>query len=127
MSTKRPPTPRRLGSGGRKLWLDIVGAFEIEPHEVAALEAACLARDRLLAAQDLIDAEGLVIEGRYGAKAHPAVAVVRDSSRLMLAALKDLGLEEVAPVERARTWKAKPGPKPKQPKSAVLRRVANDG
>lgn len=89
--SERPP--RHLATGGRRLWRAVAGRFELEAHHLAILAAACEAQDRTDAARAAVEADGLTIEGRYGPRAHPAVAIERDSRLAMLRALRELGLD----------------------------------
>lgn len=85
--------PDGLGPAGRHLWRAVLEDYAPTPSEVVVLIAACQAADRVAQAKAAIDAEGIVIEGRYGSRAHPAVAIERDSRIAMLRCLRELGLE----------------------------------
>lgn len=95
---RRPPQPpKHLGAAGRALWRSIVAEYELEPHHLAVLEAACQARDRMDEAHAAIERDGAYLPGRFGTKAHPALAVERDSRIAMLRCLRELGLDLEAP------------------------------
>jgi P27 family predicted phage terminase small subunit len=85
--------PSHLGRGGRRLWRAIVRAYELEPHHLAILRAAAEAQDRMDAARAEIERDGLTIAGRYGPRAHPAVAIERDSRQALYRGLRELGLD----------------------------------
>lgn len=79
------------------MWNAIVAEYGLEAHHRAILAAACEALDRMREAQAAIAASGAYVEGRFGPKAHPAIAVERDSRAAMLRALRELGLDLEAP------------------------------
>jgi len=83
------------------------------PPRRPLLEAAAQAYDRLQEATEQLKRDGSLLDGRYGPRSHPAVAVARDSSQLMGRLLKqlDVSLEE-HPVRPPRHGE-KPGPKPR--------------
>jgi hypothetical protein len=88
-----PRAPRSLGKDGRRLWKSVTTDYEVGPGELELLETACLAYQRHLEAQVLLDRDGLVVEGRYGVRAHPAAALARDNAALMARALRQLRVE----------------------------------
>jgi P27 family predicted phage terminase small subunit len=95
---KRLPTaPKHLSGEARALWSSIVANYEMEAHHLAILERACEALDRMREAQAAIRDKGAYVEGRFGLKAHPALAVERDSRTAHLRALRELGLDLEAP------------------------------
>jgi len=101
-----PPAPAHLGSESRHFWRQIVRAYELEVHHVALLERACEALDRLAEARRAIAADGITVAGRSGPRAHPAVAIERDS-RLAFARLRELGLDRTETPATARTAAAR--------------------
>ena len=105
---RRPPAPpAHLAADGRALWRSVVGAFELESHHLAVLAAGCEALDRTRQAQAAITADGAYVVGRFGMKAHPALAVERDSRLAMIRALRELGLDLEAPASRPPTrWRS---------------------
>ncbi len=116
-SPKLPTPPKSLGRRGRDLWRRVLAEFELSPSEQAVLEAACTAYDRLTTAQAVLDEEGLCVEGRYGPKAHPMTAVVRDATTLLARCLRQLDValdDEPTPLRRA-----KPGPRPRRRSGAT--------
>lgn len=67
--------------------------YTLERPHLVLLQAALEAWDRCQQARALIDAEGIVVAGRSGPKAHPAVAIERDSRLATVRALRELDLE----------------------------------
>jgi P27 family predicted phage terminase small subunit len=99
MAERRAPTrPARLSRESRALWRSIVADFALETHHLSILERACEALDRMREAQAAIAKDGAYVTDRYGSpKAHPALAVERDSRIAHLRAIRELGLDLEAP------------------------------
>ena len=95
--SRQPSGPAHLSAEGRKLWREVQRSYTLEPHHVQILTRACEALDRLRQAQRAIAADGITVEGRFGPKAHPAIAIERDSRTAFLRALRELGLDLDAP------------------------------
>ena len=93
MSTRAPASPAHLKTAGRRLWRAVTRAYELEAHHREILAAACEACDRMTEAREVVDEEGITVEGRFGPKAHPAVAVELNSRTAMLRAIRELGID----------------------------------
>ena len=89
--------PKHLTSGSAKLWRSVLSDYELEARHEATLLVGLEARDRMLQAQAAIEADGAYIDGRFGKKAHPALAVERDSRVAFMRAMRELGLDLEAP------------------------------
>ena len=85
----------------------MLASFALEPHHLAVLGAACEANDRMREAQATIARDGAYLDGRYGLRTHPAVAVERDSRLAMLRSFRELGLDIEVPSGRQRTEAAR--------------------
>jgi len=83
----------------RAFWGSLVAEYDLESHHLAILQAACEARDRLDEARATIERDGPYTQGRWGAKAHPAIAVERDSRLAHLRCLRELGLDLESPAQ----------------------------
>jgi phage terminase small subunit len=90
----RPPrAPKGLSGEARRLFRAVVDEFELETHALAILGVALEAFDRMREAQAAVAADGAYIEGRFGMKAHPGLAVERDSRLQFLRGVRELGLD----------------------------------
>jgi P27 family predicted phage terminase small subunit len=99
-----PPAPKHLSTPARRLWRETVEEYELERHHLELLERACRALDTALEAEGILRRDGLMVEGRYGVRAHPAVAVARDARTQFARLLRELDLEGA------------PGPDPRVPR-----------
>jgi P27 family predicted phage terminase small subunit len=90
----RPPT--HLSAAARRLWRATVEGYELERHHLELLERACRALDHAIEAEEIIRRDGLVVDGRYGVRAHPAVAIARDARVAFARLLREIDLEGVA-------------------------------
>src|SRR5215218_1211286 len=82
MSANDPKRPDGLGEAGQRLWDAVLGRYELAEHEALLLEQACRAADRLEQLAAMVEAEGLLVEGR----AHPALVESR-AQQIVLARL----------------------------------------
>jgi hypothetical protein len=53
-----PKAPKHLTVTSRAFWASVVADYDLEPHHLAILQAACEARDRLDEARAAIDRDG---------------------------------------------------------------------
>jgi hypothetical protein len=81
------------GAAGVALEAAILADFALEPHELAILRLAAHAADRAAEARACVAADGLTVSGRFGVKAHPALAIARDAEAQMLRCLRALNLQ----------------------------------
>jgi hypothetical protein len=78
-----------LGAAGRALWRAHVEALDDwTPRDLALLRQAAEARDRQVAFQRTLKADGLVVEG----KPHPVVRAERQTAALIVTALRALDI-----------------------------------
>ena len=92
--------PRPLGEPGLSLWNRIIGGYDISDQggrELLLL--ACEATDRAVALRTIIDAEGMIVRIRTGAKDHPLLRHELANRALVSKLLVRLGLDmEASPV-----------------------------
>lgn len=93
------PAPAHLSAEARTIWRSVLVDYELERRHEAVLLIALEAFDRMREAQAAIAADGAYVDGRFGKKAHPALAVERDSRIAFLRAQRELGLDLTAPPE----------------------------
>ena len=98
---KKPPShpvpPAQLSAASRATWAQIHQGWTLDDSARELLVVYLDARDRKIAGQALIAAEGMVVATAKGTKVHPAVAVVRDAETCMLRAWRQLGLDVATP------------------------------
>src|SRR5687767_3040990 len=105
----RPPTaPRHLHDAGKALWRGVLADYEVtDTHDLARLQAAAEAADRITQAREAVERDGAYVEGRFGMKAHPALAIERDARTQLLRALRELGVDlaQAAPTRPPSRWR----------------------
>jgi hypothetical protein len=81
-----PAPPKGTGVNGAKLWRDVLAKYELEEHELALLKEVVRTVDLLDRLYVITAREGLMIQGPYSSKPHPAVVEARQA-RIALARL----------------------------------------
>ncbi len=72
----------------------LVSTYDIRSGAALVLaQSAAQALDMALAAEALLERDGLIIDSERGSRAHPAANISRDSRNRLLAALQKLNLE----------------------------------
>lgn len=95
---KTPKAPAHLSERSRAWWRSVTTVYALEDHHLKLLEACCVAFDRLEQARVILAVEGLVVNGKQGPKAHPMLAVERDSRIAVARLIRELDLDtELAP------------------------------
>lgn len=92
----RLTAPSHLTPSSKSLFRRIASDYQLdrEPAALETLRLACEALDRCAEARQVIEAEGALTADRFGApKAHPAVAIERDSRIAALRAFRELSLD----------------------------------
>jgi phage terminase small subunit len=92
--------PGHLSQRSRKLYRQLAEDYRIdrEPHALEILRLACEAIDRCAEARDAIAQDGALVTDRFGQKrAHPGIAIERDSRVAALRALRELSLDGELP------------------------------
>src|SRR5215216_2251325 len=99
--TSLPSPPSHLSAGAAEWWRSVTVDYELEPHHLRLLQAACEAWDRCQQAREAVAADGLTFKDANGnLKANPAVAIERDSRTLFARLLRELDLDAEAPTDR---------------------------
>jgi len=92
-----PDPPPHLSEAMRAWWRQVMGDYELEPHHVHLLEAACDAWDRTTQAREVLREEGLTVTTKSGCKRHPCCDIERDSRLSFMRALRELDLDCPSP------------------------------
>jgi P27 family predicted phage terminase small subunit len=100
---RTPKPPRHLTAATRQWWQSVTRDYDLEPHHYKLLQALCEAWDRLQQARETLARDGLtVVAGEGGIKAHPCVAIERDSRIGFARLLRELGLDTEPPADTPR-------------------------
>ena len=98
-----PPPPAHLSKGAADWWGDVCRDYELEPHHLRLLQAACEAWDRMQLAREAVVAGGITFKAANGdLKANPAVAIERDARTAFARLVRELDLDAGAPAESRR-------------------------
>src|SRR5687767_5180062 len=95
--SKRRQAPRHLSKKAADLWRRVDRDYDLEDHHRRLLTLACEALDRCDRARETIAEVGEFYDDRFGApRAHPAVAVERDSRLAFARLMRELNLDDEA-------------------------------
>jgi phage terminase small subunit len=98
MSNINNPAPQHLSPNARTWWAEMTSTYDFNAFELLTLQAAAEAWDAMQQARALILREGAIIPGRSGVtRAHPAHAILRDSTILWIKLTKALGIPDSGP------------------------------
>jgi P27 family predicted phage terminase small subunit len=90
---KRPPA--HLSPAARKWFRSVIEDFDLEDHDMNLLVLACEALDRGEQARKTLLEHGVTFIDRFGCpRAHPCVAIERDSRLAYARLLRELSLSE---------------------------------
>jgi phage terminase small subunit len=90
---KKLRAPEHLSDEMKRFWTCVNRDYELEPDALLILQAACEQWDRCQQARVQIGQEGLTVDGRR----NPCLDVEKVSYGLFLRAMRQLGLDVVAP------------------------------
>jgi phage terminase small subunit len=94
----KPRAPAHLAPATRSWWSGVLSEFALEEHHIRLLTLAGEAFDRGVEARERIAKDGLVVPTADGGlKAHPCVAIERDSRLAFARLLRELDLDCDAP------------------------------
>ena len=98
-----PKPPRHLKAATRRWYVGVVKDYALDPHHIKLLVLCCQAFDRCQEARQVLDAEGMTYEDRFGApKPRPEISIERDSRLGFARLLREIGLDAAEPVEAPR-------------------------
>jgi P27 family predicted phage terminase small subunit len=93
ITAELPLPPDHLSPAMQQWWRQVMADYELEPHHLHVLEAACDAWDRMVQARTVLAREGLTVTTKSGVKQHPAINVERDSRLGFARLLRELDLD----------------------------------
>lgn len=95
---KGPTSPKHLRAASRRLWRQVLAAYELSAPELDVLRLALEARDRCEQAREILAAEGPVYRDRFGApRKHPAIGIEENARLACLRAWRELSLDMAPP------------------------------
>jgi P27 family predicted phage terminase small subunit len=98
---KKPKAPRHLRPDTRRWWVQVAEDYVMQPHHLRLLTLAGEAWDRAVEAREAIAKDGAYYSNPKGEpKAHPGVAVERDSRIAFARLLRELNLDVDSPSEQ---------------------------
>jgi P27 family predicted phage terminase small subunit len=98
--TNQPPS--HLSKEASACWADVESAYRLDPHHRNILTLAYEAWDCSNQAREQIATDGITYVDRFGApRAHPAVAVMRDSRTAFARLIRELRLDDDSDTEPA--------------------------
>ena len=92
--------PAHLAPETRKWFTEVVTTYQLEPHHIRLLQLAGEAWDRCQQAREAIARDGLI--ALTTGKAHPAVAIERDSRLAFARLIRELNLDAEPPASWSR-------------------------
>ncbi|MBS3649670.1 hypothetical protein KEU06_13740 [Pseudaminobacter sp. 19-2017] len=88
--------PKHLRKSTQTWVKSVVSDFEMEEHHFKLLLAAAESWDRVCAAREVIDRDGMTYTDRFGQpKARPEIGIERDNKVLLARLLRELALDGV--------------------------------
>jgi hypothetical protein len=94
MIESRSPAPAHLSERCKTLWRGMVRHYELDAAGLELLMLALEALDRCEQARETLATDGVYLKDRFGQlRAHPAVAVERDSRIAAARLFRELDLE----------------------------------
>lgn len=96
--------PKHLRKPTQNWVKSVLSEYDLDEHHMKLLTAAAESWDRICAAREIIDGQGLTFLDRFGQpKARPEVAIERDNKVVFARLLRELALDADAPTEAPRT------------------------
>src|SRR3954464_5867075 len=96
-SEHHSPAPKHLSPEAKRWWASVVETFDLEPHHLKLLQAACESWDTMQRARATVAEHGQTYLDASGSpKAHPAVGIEKDAKIIFSRILRELDLDLVA-------------------------------
>jgi hypothetical protein len=91
----KPAPPKGLRPGGRKLWTDIVGQWDLRPDELRVLREAAREVDLIDALELALSKDAIMIAGSMGQRVvNPLITELRQHRGTLAALLRQLKLPD---------------------------------
>ena len=92
---RRPSTPKGLDRTGRRLWRDVVSAYELRPDELILLDSACRTADLVVRLEAAMEGQPLTVRGSMGQeREHPLLSEARQQRSLLARLFAQLKLPD---------------------------------
>ncbi|NTA35983.1 hypothetical protein [Agrobacterium salinitolerans] len=86
--------PKHLRKPTQTWVKSVLSDYDLEEHHFKILISAAESWDRICAAREIVDAQGLTFNDRFGQpKARPEVAIERDNKIILARLLRELALD----------------------------------
>lgn len=101
LNGKPPEPPAHVSDEAGTWWNAVVRDYDLEPHHLRLLQAACEAWDRMQQAREAVDKHGITFAAANGdIKTNPAVTIEKDARIAFARLVRELDLDAEAPAER---------------------------
>jgi phage terminase small subunit len=97
-----PAPPKHLAAATRAWWKSVVEDYSLEQHHLRLLQLAGEAWDRGQQARRVLTTDGLTTRTETGLKAHPCIAIERDSRLAFARLIRELDLDTEPPAQGRR-------------------------
>lgn len=95
---RSPQPPQHLSPEAKRWWFAVVDGYDLKPHELLLLRAACECWDALQTAQATVAVEGQTFRAADGTpKPHPSVNIARDCRTSFARLVREIGLADETP------------------------------
>ena len=92
--------PSHLSKEAAAWWRTVTRDYDLEPHHLHLLQAACEAWDRMQQAREAVGKEGIVFRAGNGdLKTNPAVTIEKDARIAFARLVRELDLDAEGPAD----------------------------
>lgn len=103
LNCKAPEPPAHLSGEVAAWWREVCRDFDMEPHHLRLLQAACEAWDRMQQAREAVAQRGITFTAANGdIKTNPAVTIERDARIAFARLVRELDLDAEGPADHRR-------------------------
>ncbi len=90
---RAPRAPAHLSPSAREWWRAVADGYVLEAHHLRLLTEAAVAWDRCQQAREILDRDGIVVDGRFGPRQHPAVQIELQNRTSFARLMRELDLD----------------------------------